>query len=830
MGFVRQQITRVWSFLLRPLLLWVVTKASPESPKQRLNLTDGPIIYLLPRKYYTDRLVLMQVCKKYKLPLPEYNLEIKDGNPAICVFLDDPKMVIPASKNDWQIHSQLRAIVRRWANAVQFREYKGSLQIVPVSPFWGKNPGREERSVLNLLFSDDDRAGWLRRLFIVLFQGRNNTVYFSKPYTLSPDQHIDVSSDLDREVYRIVRLMRFHFRRLRHAVLGRKLYDREQLIRRVALGRLVREEIEREANLKKTTVRNLETKARRYAREVAADQTYSMVRLFEILLGKLWNKLFDGVEAINVDKVSALAQQNFEIVYVPTHRSHLDYLLTSYTVYESGLPSPHIAAGINLNFWPIGWFLRRAGAFYIRRTFRGNRLYSAVVNEYIHYLLSEGYPITFFPEGGRSRTGRLLNFKTGMLSMVVQSYLRNSEKPVALVPVYLGYDKVMEVGSYLKELSGKGKKKESFSQLLAARKLLRAYYGKAYVSYGEPILLSKFLDRFQPDWKNLRSLEKPNWLPLAVNHLAEELAISVNQAAVLSPVSLVGLGLLSAWQKALPRSELASFIDLILALNQKCPFHPNVSMPLTDPEKIIDVANQLQVFSTFKFSGGDVLHLDALESTVISYYRNNVAHVVAIPSLIARFFKYQESVSLDDLKVGCKELYPFLRDEYFLVWSDDEVEALVERYASALCELGLLIRGDSDHYQRARPGFDHFENLNLLGNALGLTFERYTLTAALLAKHADHGYVLESEFEHQCRNMTQRLAILNGVNNTEFVEKSFVQKHIQLLKKRGLLRPDDKGRLLIDSRVSSLAKSSRKLLSYDARYSIDRIFSHSISK
>ncbi len=802
------------SYLLRPVLKWVHTDTHPEDIKGHLSLRDDPVIYVLPKRSIIDYLVLLRTCREHGLPEPDLGLEFNKNRRAVCLFLEKTG---PIKRIRRLRPSQVLLNLVR-----QVQETTGKkAQIIPVSLFWGKDPGTEEPSIFKLIFNDDEDAGWIQKMLIVIAQGRNTSIYLAKPF--AADDVLATEGDTDLAARKIRRTLRIHFRRIRNTVLGQKLYVREQVITRVANGKLVRREIEKEAKGSKQLERGLELKARAYARELSADQTYSMVRTFEILLGRLWNKLFSGVQILNVENVQRLATQNYEIVYVPTHRSHLDYLLVNYTVYKSGLPSPHTAAGINLNFFPIGWFLRRAGAFFIRRSFQGNRIYTAVVEEYMHYLLTHGYPLSFFPEGGRSRTGRLLPFKTGMLAMVVRSFLRNSDRPIALVPVYLGYDKVMEVKSYLKELGGAAKTKESIFQLLQARKLLQAYYGRAYVSYGEPVMLEQFLDEVQPRWKQTED-ERPDWLNQEVHEIAQELSRRMNEAAVITPVSLIGLGLLSSWQKALPLEELKIFVKLMIDLHKASPYHHHVKLVTDDVEEIFAQAAKLKTFSTFAHAAGDVIYLNDVDSAIISYYRNNIIHLYAIPSLIARFFQKQDQMDALTLRKGCGEIYGILREELFLSWEESEIEDVVQRYADALAECGMLRKIGYDVYARATPQSDESVGLDILARALGLTFDRFIITAVLLAKHSANGLVDSNEFLAQCHRMAQRLAILSGLNNPEIVEKSFIQKHIQLLKRKGLLMTVDDHTLRIDERVAVLAQNSKRLLSSDALRSIERIF------
>ncbi len=152
--------------------------------------------------------------------------------------------------------------------------------------------------------------------------------------------------------------------------------------------------------------------------------------------------------------------------------------------------------------------------FFIRRTFKGNKLYSTVFREYLGELFSRGYSVEYFVEGGRSRTGRLLDPKTGTLSMTIQAMLRGGTRPITLVPIYIGYEHVMEVGTYAKELRGATKEKESLPQMVRGLSKLRNL-GQGYVNFGEPLPLMTYLNQHVPDWREaIDPIEavRPSWL------------------------------------------------------------------------------------------------------------------------------------------------------------------------------------------------------------------------------------------------------------------------------------------------------------------------------
>ena len=634
----------------------------PADPRRELAINpEVPVLYAIPKRSLVDLLVLYRHCHRQGLPRPNVVLQdLRRGGEGAYHYLAEPGF-IQTRKDKTPTAEILKLLSTLREDAAR------NVQVIPVTILWGKYPGAEERSLLKLLFTDDENAGILQKFFIVMAQGRSNLVLMGQPIQLR--DLVDEGAPIDQTARKLQRVLRVHFQRQRTSVLGQKLFNREQVIRRIVGEKPVQAVIASECLKKSASRVKIEAKARHYAREITADLTYSAIRFAEILLSRLWKKIFDGVEHRGMDRVKALATE-YELVYMPTHRSHLDYLLMTYIIYVNGLPISHTAAGINLNFWPAGWFIRRMGGFFLRRSFGGNKLYATVFAEYINYLVTHGYPFTFFPEGGRSRSGRLLAPKTGMLSMVVQSYLRNSQRPVALIPVYIGYDKVVEVRSYLKELSGSSKRKESVLQLLQARKFLKNYYGKAYVGFGEPVLLHEELAAI-PDWKTTET--QKSWYHNFIVSLSHKIATRTNSAAIISNNAVIGLALLSTPQRALPEDDMIGLVDKLLKIQELVPYSPDVALPTGRFAENMRAAERLESFRRFQHAGGDVIHLTEFDAILMSYYKNSILHLFALQSLVARFFQHREQVQIQELIDGAAELYPFLQDEFFLPWPAESI-------------------------------------------------------------------------------------------------------------------------------------------------------------
>ena len=225
-----------------------------------------------------------------------------------------------------------------------------------------------------------------------------------------------------------------------------------------------------------------------YLNDIAADYSPGLIQMMSVIIGWIWKTMYDGItlDMEGLHRVKRAATRA-PLVFVPCHKSHFDYLILNYLLFTNNMPCPHVAAGRNMAFWPMGTLFRKSGAFFLRRTFRGAKLYAAVFAAYVQMLIEQGVNIEFFIEGGRSRTGKLVLPKRGLVSILLEAFKNEVCRDLLFVPVYIGYDRLLEEGAILKELEGRSKEKESFWQLMQARKVMKKRHGRVYVQFAEPI-------------------------------------------------------------------------------------------------------------------------------------------------------------------------------------------------------------------------------------------------------------------------------------------------------------------------------------------------------
>jgi glycerol-3-phosphate O-acyltransferase len=473
-------IFRPWYWIAgKVFATWARPAVQPDNPAEYVPDDDTVVCYILETGGLADKLALERICKIHGMPSPASG--IRYGG-----IRERRRIIVMRRMSGFIFRRKRRTGSMRLKRLVEAsKDANGQeLLLIPVAIYWGRSP-EKERSVLKVLFSENwDVAGRTRKFFATILLGRDTLLRFSEPATLSSV----IQDGLEPELaYRkISRILRVHFRQRRTATVGPDLSHRRTLVNQVLMNPQVRRVIKSESEGNRALLERKTHEARKYAQEIAAHISYPTIRVILRFLRWLWNRIYDGIVLNHVERLHDVARHN-EVVYVPCHRSHFDYLLLGYIVHDQGLSLPHTAAGINLNIPIVGAILRRGGAFYLRRSFKGNRLYAAVFNAYLHEILKRGHSIEYFVEGGRSRTGRLLAPKGGMLVMTVHSYLQDPRRPIVFMPIYFGYEKLIEGDSFIHELGGAEKKKESLAGLIRSVKSLRDNFGKVYVNVGEPV-------------------------------------------------------------------------------------------------------------------------------------------------------------------------------------------------------------------------------------------------------------------------------------------------------------------------------------------------------
>ena len=806
----------IFSLLRRVLYVWVRSETINQSAFTLKLDRSKPVFYVLQRASLSDLAVLDHECSKAGLPRPVAAVAVGDHvEPAAFIFLNPAASWFGRRTGMVTPEPLVRLVGALEHNAVD------NAQIIPVSVFWGQNPARET-SPWKLLFADSWAVtGRLRKLMSIVMLGRKTRVQFSTPIQLN--ELVAQNKGHERTLRMAHRMLRVHFRNQKTAVIGPDLSHRRNLVKGLVHAPQVRQAIKDEAERENIPLEKAEARALRYGNEIASDYAYTAVRFLEVVLSWFWNKIYDGIRVNHLEPLQD-AVHGYEVIYVPCHRSHIDYLLLSYLLFRNGLTPPHIAAGINLNMPVVGSLLRRGGAFFMRRSFKGNPLYTSVFNEYLHTLFSRGFPVEYFVEGGRSRTGRMLQPKTGMLAITLRSYLRSSRLPILFVPVYIGYERVLEGRTYLGELRGAAKKKESIFDIFKVIGALKQRFGQVWVNFGEPLKLNEFLEQHQPGWRqqDLAPNFRPDWLNETTNKLSERIAQRLNEAAAVNPVNLVALAMLSTSRQALDRRSLARILDLYQNLLRAVPYSPHTTLPDGNGEALISYVKELGLLAEQKDALGNILYLDEQNAVLMTYYRNNVMHIFALPALLASFFQSSSRISREQILRFTEALYPYLRAELFIRWEPEELEAVINRWLAAFVEQGLL-KLDGETYVRPAPSSRQFVLLTLLARVIMQTLQRFYMAISLLLNSGQNTLDAE-ELETLCTIMAQRLSILHGLNAPEFFDKSLFRHFIKSLQDQDVLRQDDAGKLGYHDKLGELAEGvAKRVLPAEIRLSIRQV-------
>jgi glycerol-3-phosphate O-acyltransferase len=815
-------LSHAWRWSVRKTLSrWVRATIKPEDAAAAIAARPNPVCYVLDRESQVDLAVLDNTCRRLRLPSPERRLGI-GGRRAGKAYLE-----LHRRSRFWNARAVARApryLTALVAAAAAHPDF--DVDLVPVAIFWGRAPHKEV-SLWRLLFAEDwGFGGRFKKLLNIVFNARNTVVHFGEPIRLRDAMEEGLSEP--RSVRRILRSARAALRAQRASTIGPDLSHRRTLVAHIlntqAVRQAVRQEMKDRSSLPGRPVKRRTALliARKHAMEIAANYSQPFVTFMSLLLGRLWNWLYDGVDFEHVEKLSEVGD-GAEIIYVPCHRSHMDYLLLSYVIYRKGFAIPHVAAGANLNMPVIGRFLRKGGAFFLRRSFKGDPLYAAVFLKYLGFMMARGHPLEYFIEGGRSRTGRLLTPRTGMLSMTVRSFVRDPKRPVVFMPVYFGYERIVEGRTYIGELSGRPKEKESvFGLLKASVSVLRSRFGKVHVNLGDPIRLDELLQKHHPQWRESVEKEDPpaGWMREATLDLAHSIVVGINAAAAVTPINLVAMAMLATPRQSLPEAVLVSQIELYKDLLRAVPYSALVTVASDSGAAMVYYSEAMGLIERQKHALGDVMRMSGENAVLATYYRNNVLHLFAMPSLIACAFIGNATMRTVDLQRLVWRVYPYIAQELFIRWEETQIGMVVDSLLDAFVYLKLLqVNEDRSEWQRPAPTSLDAIKLSLLAQATIQTLERYYLVVALLLQ-AGSGAIGQEALEQRCHLMAQRMSVLYGLNSPEFFDKSLFRNFIDLLLRRKVVEASENGNLTFGAQLLGVAADAQSVLSEQIRHSI----------
>jgi glycerol-3-phosphate O-acyltransferase len=250
------------------------------------------------------------------------------------------------------------------------------------------------------------------------------------------------------------------------------------------------------------------------------------------------------------------------------------------------------------------------------------------------------------------------------------------------------------------------------------------------------------------------------------------------------------------------------------------PYGDRVTVTRQSPTEVVNYGVMLKIITRERHSAGDIVRMSPEHAVLATYYRNNVLHLFAMPSLIACCFLANAVLRTEDVQRLAARIYPYVAAELFMRWNEDELPDIVERALVSLAALGLLEgNGAVQLWRRPPPTSEAAMQLSLLAQSTIQTIERYYLAIALLVQ-AGSGAMTQKQLEERCQLMAQRMTMLYGFNSPEFFDPSLFENFIDLLRARGVVRTDDSGRLLFDEVLIRVAADAQLVLSEQIRHSI----------
>ncbi len=668
------------------------------------------------------------------------------------------------------------------------RDCEKPVILIPLLIAYQKKPSKEKQGFLDIILGERDSPTFLREIFTLLFYHRSGEVRVGEPINIR-----DVLNEMqDRSTDAISRRIRYliykNITREKTALTGPVKREPESIGKLLINDSIVVDTIQRLSQEKKISKSHLERRAEKIIKRMACNLDYNYIRFFDITLKAVW-KITDIKVEYNSDGIEKLREtlRRGPVVLCPMHRSHVDYLIVSQILYNNDIIVPHIAAGDNLAFWPMGHIFRKSGAYFIRRTFKGDDLYISIFKAYMKRLLKDGWTQEFFIEGTRSRTGKTLQPKFGLLTYMVDAYLDGACDDIFFVPISILYEKVIESGSYMKELLGSEKSKEDFKGLVKTTGVLTSKYGNIYVQFGDPISIKQFLfERGHTTPYTDEESKKEDILALGYR-----ITYEINQIATVSPSGLVCAIILSDNRRWFSLEEIEEYARFLLNIVKKRKDIKIASVLNNLGEAISQTLNRFindKTVSVKENQEGKYLYRASENKRfILDYYKNGFIHFtlnISIASASILTFRDYRCTKNQILEIS-KRLRDILKNEFiFRVNVDFETE-FAESFQLAL-DMGFIRTEKEDIILNQ----EYTEYAKLLSSFLTSLLESYLITAEYIqnlnAAETDKKSLIR-KIQSYGLSMYDRAKI----KNLESVSKVTIENAVDYLMSQGILKRTD---------------------------------------
>lgn len=662
--------------------------------------------------------------------------------------------------------------------------------LVPLHFQWDRRPERSAPSLIDLLLGEGHRPGTLRKLYTIASQWwRRPVALIGTPINLqsllqasNAATPADAARDLRAHLLTIMRGER-------KGLTGPPLKPRRWMCDQALQSEEVQRTLYSLATTRETPIEDLQLLAKRYAREISADVNYTVVELMARLIRWVLSHMYDSIDFSPEDL--AMVRKALEagpVVLAPNHRSHVDYLLLSTLLYENNIALPYGAGGINLAFWPFGWIARRCGAFFLRRSFEGNPIYRAVFSAYMRLLVREGHCIEFFIEGGRSRTGKSLPARMGILSMLIDAMREGAARELRFIPISITYDQVIEQRAYLTELHGTPKRKEKGWDLLRLGKYLRRRYGRIYLKFGEPI---SFWDAVAPP------LAEGPEKRAATQQLAITVMRAIHRGLVVTPAAITATALLVHPGRAVTETELLEAGTRLLDYLRWRTI-PTSELLARDPERAVRGAldrfvdgHMIQRHAGFPpccyaVEPGKRLELDYSKNTSLHAFVSLSCLAVILRAAFARGDTRPTIEAIATDFAQCQNLFRY----EFTFATRLPLQEHLARQLEYLHQRGVLETAPDGEVVPLTVHAHH--QLRLFALLLRNYFEAYK-TALLTCHQIPSDGIEERAFARLMMNYGRHLLLLGAIRSPEAITQSNFQNAMRTLADLNILQPMDNG-------------------------------------